>query len=74
MCGGAIISEFIPQRDAARGHGKRGLCAEDFWPPAATAAADLDDFAAASFHPDQGTLARSLIAVNKRRRPPATSS
>jgi EREBP-like factor len=49
MCGGAIISEFIPQRDAARG--KRGLCAEDLWPHAATAAAD---FAAASFHPDQG--------------------
>ncbi|RLN35013.1 hypothetical protein C2845_PM03G16120 [Panicum miliaceum] len=29
MCGGAIISEFIPQRDA---RGKRGLCAEDLWP------------------------------------------
>ena len=56
MCGGAIISEFIPQRDSAAaraGHGKRGLvCADDFWPPHA---ADFDDFAAA-FHPDQGTV------------------
>ncbi|CAD6216705.1 unnamed protein product [Miscanthus lutarioriparius] len=58
MCGGAIISEFIPQRDAARGGGKRGLCAEDFWPHSATAAADFDDFAAASFHPDQEPPAR----------------
>ncbi|CAL5083699.1 unnamed protein product [Urochloa decumbens] len=32
MCGGAIISEFIPQRDA-RGS-KRSLCAADFWPQA----------------------------------------
>ncbi|KAF8680642.1 hypothetical protein HU200_045671 [Digitaria exilis] len=32
MCGGAIISEYIPQR----GRGKRGLCAaEDLWPPSA---------------------------------------
>ncbi|ONM60662.1 ERF-like protein [Zea mays] len=35
MCGGAIISEFIPHRGA-----KRGLCAEDIWPHAA---ADFDD-------------------------------
>ncbi|EER99901.1 ethylene-responsive transcription factor RAP2-3 isoform X2 [Sorghum bicolor] len=62
MCGGAIISEFIPQRDSAAaraGHGKRGLvCADDFWPPHA---ADFDDFAAAaaaSFHPDQEPPAR----------------
>ncbi|OEL22873.1 hypothetical protein BAE44_0016109 [Dichanthelium oligosanthes] len=40
MCGGATISEFIPQRDA-RGRGsKRSLCAEDFWPQAP---ADFDD-------------------------------
>ncbi|PUZ73348.1 hypothetical protein GQ55_2G467600 [Panicum hallii var. hallii] len=32
MCGGAIISEFIPQRDARGRAGKRGLCAEDLWP------------------------------------------
>ncbi|CAL5061060.1 unnamed protein product [Urochloa decumbens] len=60
MCGGAIISEFIPQRDArAR---KRSLCADDFWPQAAAgfdddvpaAAADGYEFTgAASFPHDQ---------------------
>jgi EREBP-like factor len=71
MCGGAIISEFIPHRGA-----KRGLCAEDIWPHAAADFDDLlhahahahghddDDFAAAaSFHPDQGTHVR-LLSVN----------
>lgn len=66
MCGGAIISEFIPHRGA-----KRGLCAEDIWPHAAADFDDLlhahahahghddDDFAAAaSFHPDQEPPAR----------------
>ncbi|KAG8099118.1 hypothetical protein GUJ93_ZPchr0013g36607 [Zizania palustris] len=44
MCGGAIISEFIPQREALRaatGSSKRALCAADFWPSEA-AAADFD--------------------------------
>ncbi|XP_062187760.1 ethylene-responsive transcription factor RAP2-3-like [Phragmites australis] len=60
MCGGAIISEFIPQRGAhgraAGGGNKRGLCAGDFW---LQAAADLDDVPAdhdltgATFPPDQ---------------------
>uniref|UniRef100_J3MP25 AP2/ERF domain-containing protein n=1 Tax=Oryza brachyantha TaxID=4533 RepID=J3MP25_ORYBR len=33
MCGGAIISDFIPQREAHRAAGgsKRALCASDFW-------------------------------------------
>lgn len=35
MCGGTIISEFIPQRDhRAAGGSKRSLCAADFWPQA----------------------------------------
>ncbi|KAL6896611.1 hypothetical protein ACP4OV_007183 [Aristida adscensionis] len=54
MCGGAIISEFIPQRDA---HGrKRGLCAEDFWPQAAAGFDDVPaghDLAGAAFPPLQ---------------------
>ncbi|TKW36487.1 hypothetical protein SEVIR_2G443200v4 [Setaria viridis] len=62
MCGGAIISEFIPQRDArGRASGsKRGLCAEDLWPQAAAgfddvpAAVDGYEFTgAASFPHDQ---------------------
>ncbi|CAN6226554.1 unnamed protein product [Urochloa humidicola] len=57
MCGGAIISEFIPQRDA-RGR-KRSLCADDFWQQAGfdddvPAAADGYEFTgAASFPHDQ---------------------
>uniref|UniRef100_A0ACD5YB63 Uncharacterized protein n=1 Tax=Avena sativa TaxID=4498 RepID=A0ACD5YB63_AVESA len=40
MCGGAIISEFIPERDHRRAAGggggsKRSLCTADFWPHAA---------------------------------------
>ncbi|GJN33407.1 hypothetical protein PR202_gb22004 [Eleusine coracana subsp. coracana] len=31
MCGGAIISDYIPHRPSAGGS-KRGLCAADFWP------------------------------------------
>jgi len=58
MCGGAIISEFIPQREA---RGKRALRADDLWPhPTAgfddVAAADGYEFtSAASFPHDQGT-------------------
>ncbi|CAL5061984.1 unnamed protein product [Urochloa decumbens] len=60
MCGGAIISEFIPQRDA-RGR-KRSLCADEFWPqagfddddvPAAAAADGYEFTGAASFPHDQ---------------------
>ncbi|KAF0907650.1 hypothetical protein E2562_020426 [Oryza meyeriana var. granulata] len=41
MCGGAIISDFIPQREAHRAASgsKRALCAADFWPQSA---ADFD--------------------------------
>ena len=39
MCGGAIISDFIPERDH-RGGSKRSLCTADFWPHAAAAAFD----------------------------------
>ncbi|XP_006658961.2 ethylene-responsive transcription factor ERF071-like [Oryza brachyantha] len=54
MCGGAIISDFIPQREAHRAAGgsKRALCASDFWAqpcPDLTAAA-----APCTFTPDQG--------------------
>ena len=65
MCGGAIISEFIPQRDA---RGKRGLCAEDLWPhPAAgfddvVPAADGYEFTGtASFPHDQGNRKRRRL-------------
>ncbi|CAN6219926.1 unnamed protein product [Urochloa humidicola] len=58
MCGGAIISEFIPQRDA-RGR-KRSRCADDFWPQAGfddDVPADAEDgyefTGAASFPHDQ---------------------
>ncbi|RLM86271.1 hypothetical protein C2845_PM04G33380 [Panicum miliaceum] len=60
MCGGAIISEFIPQRDARGRAGKRGLCAEDLWPqPGAgfddvPAADGYELTGAASFPHDQG--------------------
>uniref|UniRef100_A0ACD5Z240 Uncharacterized protein n=1 Tax=Avena sativa TaxID=4498 RepID=A0ACD5Z240_AVESA len=49
MCGGAIISEFIPERDHRRGAGgsKRSLCTADFWPHAA-----LDDPTAHDLYPD----------------------
>ncbi|CAL5084769.1 unnamed protein product [Urochloa decumbens] len=60
MCGGAIISEFIPQRDARGRSSKRSLCADDFWPQAGfdddvpAAAADGYEFTgAASFPHDQ---------------------
>uniref|UniRef100_A0A453APS6 Uncharacterized protein n=1 Tax=Aegilops tauschii subsp. strangulata TaxID=200361 RepID=A0A453APS6_AEGTS len=36
MCGGAIISDFTPERDH-RGGSKRSLCTADFWPHAAAA-------------------------------------
>jgi hypothetical protein len=35
MCGGAIISELIPERDHHRAGSKRSLCTADFWPHAA---------------------------------------
>jgi hypothetical protein len=70
MCGGAIISEFIPQRDARGRAGKRGLCAEDLWPQPGVGFDDVpaaDGYeltGAASFPHDQGNnvvyfLARS---------------
>lgn len=37
MCGGAIISDFIPQRNTGRGGGRR-FTAADMWPDAAAAA------------------------------------
>ena len=48
MCGGAIISEFIPQREA---RGKRALCADDLWPHPT---AGFEFTSAASFPHDQG--------------------
>ncbi|KAL5199103.1 hypothetical protein ABZP36_002615 [Zizania latifolia] len=59
MCGGAIISEFIPQREAHRAAtgSKRALCTDDFWPH--DAAADFDHetssdlTAACTFTPEQ---------------------
>jgi hypothetical protein len=41
MCGGAIISDYIPHRPA--GGSKRGHCAADLWPEA--------DLAGASSYP-----------------------
>ncbi|CAN6212703.1 unnamed protein product [Urochloa humidicola] len=64
MCGGAIISEFIPHRDAARGS-KRSLCADDLWPHAAagfdddvSAAADGYEFTGAASFPHDHEPAR----------------
>jgi hypothetical protein len=58
MCGGAIISDFIPQREAHRAAtgSKRALCASDFWPSASQEAADFDHLTApCTFTPDQGS-------------------
>uniref|UniRef100_A0A0E0LPQ7 AP2/ERF domain-containing protein n=1 Tax=Oryza punctata TaxID=4537 RepID=A0A0E0LPQ7_ORYPU len=60
MCGGAIISDFIPQREAHRAASgsKRALCASDFW-PSSQEAADFDHHpcpdltAPCTFTPDQ---------------------
>ncbi|XP_051212204.1 ethylene-responsive transcription factor ERF071-like [Lolium perenne] len=44
MCGGAIISELIPERDHHRAGSKRSrLCTADFWPHAAAAFDDPTD-------------------------------
>ncbi|KAM3371928.1 hypothetical protein ACQJBY_019030 [Aegilops geniculata] len=53
MCGGAIISDFIPERDH-RGGSKRSLCTADFWPHAAAAAFDdpADLTGAGTFPPE----------------------
>uniref|UniRef100_A0A0E0QCP2 AP2/ERF domain-containing protein n=1 Tax=Oryza rufipogon TaxID=4529 RepID=A0A0E0QCP2_ORYRU len=58
MCGGAIISDFIPQREAHRAAtgSRRALCASDFWPSASQAAADFDHLTApCTFTPDQAS-------------------
>ncbi|KAI4962769.1 hypothetical protein ZWY2020_025787 [Hordeum vulgare] len=52
MCGGAIISDFIPERDH-RGGGKRGLSTADFWPHAAAEFDDPTDHH--DFYPDDLT-------------------
>ncbi|KAM3392103.1 hypothetical protein ACQJBY_013308 [Aegilops geniculata] len=57
MCGGAIISDFIPERDH-RGGSKRGLCTADFWPHAA--AAFDDPTGHHDFYPDELTGACSF--------------
>ncbi|TVU37255.1 hypothetical protein EJB05_10561, partial [Eragrostis curvula] len=57
MCGGAIISEYIPQR-SAHGSSKRALCAADFWPEAA---ADFDELAGATYPADQEPTRGDLV-------------
>ncbi|XP_037483566.1 ethylene-responsive transcription factor ERF071-like [Triticum dicoccoides] len=56
MCGGAIISDFTPERDH-RGGSKRGLCTADFWPHAAAFDDPTDHH---DFYPDELTGARSF--------------
>lgn len=53
MCGGAIISEFIPQHGRAAGGSKRGLSAGDFWQQNFDDVPADHELTGASFPPDQ---------------------
>ncbi|KAM0909778.1 hypothetical protein ACQ4PT_014598 [Festuca glaucescens] len=78
MCGGAIISELIPERDHHRAAGsKRSLCTADFWPHAAAAFddpthhdlyPDLTGAGACTFPPDyQGAGAAAAEEPSRKR-------
>ncbi|KAF7014098.1 hypothetical protein CFC21_028123 [Triticum aestivum] len=76
MCGGAIISDFTPERDH-RGGSKRSLCTADFWPHAAAAFDDptghhdfypADLTGACSFPPQHQAAAAGEEPSRKRER------
>uniref|UniRef100_A0A0D9X2W0 Uncharacterized protein n=1 Tax=Leersia perrieri TaxID=77586 RepID=A0A0D9X2W0_9ORYZ len=67
MCGGAIISDFIPQREAHRASTKRAaaaLCATDFWPQEQQQPTDFDHHPC-PFTPDQEEEAPTVAYVQQ---------
>jgi hypothetical protein len=63
MCGGAIISELIPESNHHhRAGSKRSLCTADFWPHADAAFDDPTDLTGAcTFPPDHQGNKRAIL-------------